>query len=105
MSEIHLIKNDPGLPSIVPVEGEPNTFSSGYWSLSEQSALSLLDGRIYFHERQNDPSFFGGRIVDAWVQPEGEYRGRIVFKFIFAEACKGVKTSRAGWAQEMKIVV
>lgn len=105
MPAIHLIKKgETGLPPIVPVPSEPNTFTSGYWSLSEESARSFIGGSIYFHEHQGDPSFYGGIIVNTEKVAIGEYQGRIVFKFTYSPDCRGVRTSREGWSQEMKFV-
>jgi hypothetical protein len=104
MPAIHLIKKtDAGLPAIVPVAGEPNAYTCGFWTLGEEKARSLIGGQIYFHERQRDPSFYGGQIVDARRTVGGEYAGKVVFKFIFSEDCRGVTTGRDGWSQEMKL--
>ena len=106
MPAIHLIKKiEGGLPHIVPLPGEPNGYSSGFWTLSEKKARSFLGGKIYFHEHQRDPSLYGGEIVDADLTREGEYRGKIVFKLIFSADCRGVRTSNDGWSQEMKFVL
>jgi hypothetical protein len=51
MPAIHLIKkSNGGLPQIVPVLGEANAFTSGFWTLSEEKARSLIGGQIYFHD-------------------------------------------------------
>ena len=105
MPAIHLIKKSKaGLPPIVPVAGEANTYTSGFWTLSEDTARSLIGGKIYFHVRQREPSFYGGRILDAWREVGGQYPDKIVFKFVFSDDGKGVRTSADGWAQEMKLV-
>ena len=105
MSAIHLIKKtEAGLPPIVPVQGEANIHTSGYWTLSEETARSLIGGEIYFHERQREPSFYGGRIIDARREDGGDYQDKIVFKFMFFADCRGVRTDADGWSQEMKIV-
>ena len=105
MPAIHLIKKSQGgLPPIVRVPGEPNTYTSGFWTLSQETAHSLIGGQIYFHERQRAPSFYGGKIVDARLTVEGDYVGKIVFKFVFSRDCRGVCAGPGGWAQEMKLV-
>lgn len=106
MTAIHLIKKtNGGLPPIVPVAGEANTYTSGFWTLSEETARSLIGGQIYFHEHQRDPSFYGGRIVDTQRTVDGDYPDKIVFRFVFSADCRGVRTTANGWSQEMKIVV
>jgi hypothetical protein len=105
MAAIHLIKKtDGGLPPIVPVAGAAHTFTSGFWTLSQETARSLIGGQIYFHEHQRDPSFYGGRILDAQQAVDGDYPDKIVFTFLFSADCRGVRTTADGWAQEMKIV-
>lgn len=104
MTAIHLLKNDPALPSIEPIEPRSNIYRSGFWSVPIETAKSLKGGRIYFHERQSDPSFFGGIIRDAAIVEEGEYMG-VVFTFRFDPSCKGVKTSVDGWFREKKIIL
>ena len=100
MAAIHLIKKTgDGLPPIVPVAGEANTYTSGFWTLTEDAARRLIGGRIYFHEHQRDPSFYGGQILSVETSD-----GKIVFRFLFSQDCRGVKTSRDGWGQEMKVV-
>ena len=86
----------------MPVAGEANAYTSGFWTLTEERARALIGGQIYFHERQRDPSFYGGRIVDAHRTVGGEYPDKIVFKFIFSADCRGVKADQDGWSQEMK---
>jgi len=106
MPAIHLIKKSVrGLPPITPVAGEANTYTSGFWTLSEETARSLMHGRIYFHERQREPSFYGGEIVGIERVTEGEYQDKIVFRFVFSANCRDVLTTQEGWAQEMKLTL
>jgi hypothetical protein len=101
MPKIHLIKKfEAGLPPIKKVSGEENTFTSGFWTLSEETAQALINGEIYFHEKQREPSFYGGKIVSIELVQD-----KIVFKFIPSPDCKNIKTSQDGWSQEMKIVL
>jgi len=102
MAAIHLIKKtDGGLPSIVPVAGEPNTFTSGNWTLAQGTARSLIGGQIYFHEHRREPSFYGGHILDTQTTADA----KIVFKFKFSDDCRGVRAGQDGWSQEMKLVL
>jgi len=106
MSAIHVIrKNDPTLPPIELIDRDSGLHRSGYWVVSEETARSLVGGKIYFHREQSKPSFFGGTITAAEKIEEGAYAGRILFTFRFEEACRGVRTERIGWAQEMKLSV
>ena len=106
MTAIHLIKKTGvGLPPIDPVAGAPRNFTSGYWTLSLETARSLIGGKIYFHEHQRDPSFYGGCILDAQRMVDGYYQDKIVFTFLYSPDCRNVRTSADGWSQEMKIVL
>ncbi|NNM86488.1 MAG: hypothetical protein HKL96_12130 [Phycisphaerales bacterium] len=105
MAEIHLIKKSKlqGLPGIEPVSGEKDVYTSGYWTLSAERAKGLVGGEIYFHERQSEMSYFGGLILDATQQTDGQYAGKTVFKFRYLPNCRDKATSKDGWSQEMKI--
>ncbi len=105
MPAIHIIKNDPRLPQIRPVQPGSDVFTSGRWVVSQETANALIGGTIYFHDAQSKPSFFGGLILGAERIEEGEAAGRFIFKFKSDPACKGISTPRNGWAQEMKIIL
>lgn len=102
---IHLIRKDPALPAITPVRAGSNFFRSGCWALPEDKARALIGGNIFFHEKQTAPSFYGGVITDVEKIKNGDWQGRIIFTFRFDQACRGVKTTKTGWSQEMKIVL
>lgn len=104
MPAIHLIKNDPALPNIIPIQPGSDIYRSGYWAVSEDRARALINGTIYFHEEQAKPSFHGGLITAIEKVNEGQYAGRIVFTFRFDRACRGVSTSKDGWLREKKFV-
>jgi hypothetical protein len=104
MPAIHLIKKiNNGHPAIKKMSGEPNTYTSGFWELSEETAQAFIGGEIYFHEHQRDPSYYGGKILAADGTLDGEYQGKIVFKFVYSAECRDVKTSADRWSQEMKL--
>src|SRR4051812_22474692 len=105
MAAIHIVKNDPNLPQIKPVHPGSDVYTSGYWKVPEEAARELIGGKIYFHERQADPSFHGGTITAIEKINEGERAGRIVFTFQFERECRGVTTSPDGWMREKKIVL
>ena len=106
MADIHLIeKLTGGLPPIKKIAGQDNTYESGFWTLSLERAETLVNGRIFFHENQLAPSFFGGKITMVRECSEGQYEGKIIFTFIALPDCKNIKTCKGGWAQEMKIVM
>jgi hypothetical protein len=96
---IHFIEKDNRLVDL----GE-SIYESGFWKVGEETARSLKGGLIYFHERQDTPSFFGGEILDYRIQRDGPYANRIIFKFKYLARCKYVRAGLGGWSQEMKLV-
>jgi len=91
MPSLHLIKNDPNLPNFPVVDRATATYTSGFWAVTPEVAQSLVGGRIYFHEAQRDPSFFGGTVIDFQLITEGQYAGRIEFKFRYEAQCRDVR--------------
>ena len=105
MASIHLIRNDPKLPQIKPVEPGSDVFQSGYWVISDSKAEALKGGKIFFHVKKAEPSFFGGEITGFQKVAAGEYAGRIIFIFKPDPVCMEVKTPKDGLSQEMKLVL
>ena len=96
---IHLIeRND----RINRVDG--HVWESGYWTLLEPKAKELLGGSILFHKKRNEPSFFGGIILNYHIQDKGEWKGRVVFTFEYRVDHRFVLAGR-GWFKDMKIVM
>lgn len=105
MPSIHLIrKADKSLPQITAIAPRSDVFRSGNWAVSEETAATLVGGKIYFHRTKAKPSFYGGTITAFERITQGDDAGRIIFTFESSKDCKGVKASREGWAQEKKIV-
>jgi hypothetical protein len=98
---IHLIEK---LNLIQRIEG--NIHESGYWEVSSQIAHDLVGGDIYFHRKQKEPSFFGGKILSYRIhEADDEYpRGRIIFRFEFSQKHRGVLAGDGGWSYEKKII-
>jgi hypothetical protein len=101
MPAIHLIER---LGNVHCVDKETNEWESGYWAISVETAERLQGGHIYLHQGQKEPSHFGGEVLSFYVYQSEPYVGRIVFRFRAAAEFKGVKTQRAGWSNEKKIV-
>lgn len=97
---IHLIEKN---RHIRPVRPGHLTYESGDWTVSSEKATLLHGGMIYFHEKQSDPSYFGGRIVGHRVLPDGSPNaGKVVFVFDRMQEAIGVRTARDGWGNEQK---
>lgn len=102
MPSIHIVKNDPNLPDLRPIAPGSDIYESGYWSLAAATAASLVGGQVFFHQKQSEPSYFGGIIQN--MRTSDEHPGRFVITFQSIASCRGLRTSRAGWSQEMKLV-
>ena len=99
-SRIHLIEH---LGLMQKVDG--NIFDSGYWKIKPQQAEELIGCNIYFHKKQKEPSYFGGKILSYRIFDEDdELRGRIIFRFEYSRNHKGVSAGAGGWSYEKKIV-
>jgi hypothetical protein len=59
---------------------------------------------IYLHEKQDARAKRGGEIIGCGLVEEGEYAGRIIFRFREDPSAKGKLTGREGWSMEKKIV-
>ena len=82
MPALHLIhKDDPTLAQITPVARRANVYRSGNWILAEKTATALIGGRIYFHRKQRERSFYGGTITAFDMIKEGKDEGRVIFTF------------------------
>ena len=101
MPAIHLIEKE---NLISRLAGSQTEYESGYWALPEYDAKELVGGHIYFHERQIEPSFYGGLITGFRIQQTEPYKDRVVFRFEPKPNCRGVRAGRDGWQYEKKIV-
>lgn len=89
-----------------PVEKGSDEWQSGDWDVAPAKAQSLIGKRIYFHEKQSDPSYFGGIITGFHILPTKlpETRARIVFTFIRDKDGQGFSAGSGGWRQEQKTI-
>jgi hypothetical protein len=85
------------------IDKENNICESGYWHISKETADKLINGNIYLHKNQKEPSYCGGVILSYRIQSEGEYSGRKVFIFKALESHKNKETGKTGWSMEKKI--
>ena len=77
------------------VENEQNIYMSCCWDFDLETAKSLVDGMIYFHDVKAENSYLGGRVLEAhsvrldedseYHQTRPEHSGkrldRVMFKF------------------------
>lgn len=102
MSQIHFVEK---LRNQVLLDQQYRVWESGNWVVAREKAASLASNgsRIYFHEAQALPSYFGGEIIGFRVLPPGHIQeGRIVFLFQEDQGGQGVSAGRDGWRNEQK---
>jgi hypothetical protein len=102
---IHLIER---VTHFIRIEG--NVFESWCWDVTPQKAEALVGGDIYFHKKQKELSYYGGKIIEYRVHDsdEGTYPGclgRVIFTFEYSHAHKNVSAGEGGWSYEKKIVL
>jgi len=81
-----------------------NVWESGCWTVDEDKAKKLVGGEIYFHKNRQEPSFYGGTILGYRVEQDGEYQGKIIFQLQHMQSCRNVRTGKAGWKKDVKIM-
>ncbi len=81
-----------------------NHWESGWWTIDESKARELVGGEIYFHKKQQEPSFFGGTITGYRTEQQEDHRGKVAFTLRYNAACRNVKTDKNGWSKKMKII-
>lgn len=96
---IHLIERESNFSKL-----EGNRCKSCCWAITSQKADALVGKDIYFHKKQKEPSYFGGKILEYELVTEGENIGRVIFHFEFTREHKNVSAGDGGWSNEMKIV-
>jgi hypothetical protein len=96
---IHLIETSNNF-----VKLQDNTWESGWWSIDESQAQKLVGGEIYFHKKQQEPSFYGGIITGYRIEQDGQYQGKVVFTLRYSDAGRNVKADKHGWSKHIKII-
>lgn len=105
MSEIHFVNFQRDMRRVRAAG--PRDYESGDWVIGDDVRAALLNrGRVYFHDSQSEPSFFGGNITGFREVPNvtGSNYRRWVVLFTSDDAGVGVRTGRGGWKRESKFV-
>jgi hypothetical protein len=100
MPSLHLVERQDNVERVTDGSGD---YESRYWAVSKDTAARLVGGDIYLHRAQDKPSHFGGKILSYRVHQDGEYDGRIIFRFRASMEHKGVRTGPEKWGNEKKI--
>jgi hypothetical protein len=97
-AKVHLIEKNGRFKKIAGQAHE-----SGFWTVTPQKADSLIGGDIYFHKKQTEPSFFGGRITGYRIhEVNDEFYGKIIFCFEYSPAHRNISAGKGGWGNEIK---
>ncbi|MEO8005430.1 MAG: hypothetical protein ABI771_11030 [Betaproteobacteria bacterium] len=90
----------------LPLVRGGNEWESGNWDIAEKKAEALVGSRIYFHQKQAEPSYFGGTITAYRVLPvdHPQTPGRIVFTFVRDAQGRGFTAGSTGWRNEQKTI-
>ena len=103
MTQIHFIEK---LKNQKLLDRTSHSYESGNWDVAYSKAQSLVGSRIYFHEAQASPSYFGGVITGFRILPQPDLSaGRVVFLFTADQQGRGVLAGMAGWRNEQKTSV
>ena len=89
---IHFICRDKKNVEVV----EHPIYTTGHWGVMNGEADKLVGGMIYLHEKKNDPSYFGGRVLSWDITTEivsPEHAGDIIFTIEATADGKGKKWS------------
>lgn len=103
MPHIHFVNYQ---RDIKPLNAARNEYESGDWVIGDEIRQALLPGgRVYFHDAQADPSFFGGTITSfRQTVNEPNKPRRWVVLFTADAQGRGVLAGREGWKRESKFV-
>ena len=96
MKNIHIVcksekKNPPR-----PVVPKSNHYRSTSWSISDKLAAAIVGGKVFFHQGQKEPSYFGGVVTRC--EPCDEDRYAIYFDY--DPDCTDVKPT-CKWSYEI----
>lgn len=108
MAAIHIVDQISNLRRLKDSE-ILHEWECGRCAVGADVAEKLIGADLYIHERSSGPSRFGGRItgfrLHSVVEPDGQIAdGQIVFRFQATNDHRDIKTPRAGWVKDRKIV-
>ncbi len=103
LAQIHLVNYQ---HDIRPLDLKTRRFESCCWVIGDDARQALSNGgRVFFHETQASPSYFGGTIVGFRETPseEGKPR-RWAVEFLSEEQARNVLAGPSNWKRESKYV-
>jgi hypothetical protein len=102
MKNISLIHRSSGPLSYALKRIEGHTYRSASWVLSQETIKSLIGGRVFLHEKQDERSYFGGEILDIIPSEIPGLEGRFDIIFKALPECRDVRCP-GGWGREKAI--
>lgn len=80
-------------------------WESGRCAVAPNVAEKLVGADLYMHEGMSKPSRFGGKITGFRLHGDGpDTASEVIFRFQASNDHRDIKTSRAGWTNDTKIV-
>ena len=103
MAAIHIVDQ---LDNLRRLKNSPivHEWECGCCAIDQDVAEKLVGADLFVHERMTRPSFFGGKITGFRVHGGAEVGGEVIFRFQATNDHRDIKTSRAGWIKDTKIV-
>lgn len=99
---LHLVEKGIYVQNLKAVRGSPGEWFSGNWWVSDKTATELVGKKLFLHPGQLEGAHLGGEVI-SFQKFNGDPK-RKIFRFRELSSCIGVKTPKAGWANEKKIV-
>lgn len=104
MTAIHIVDHIDSLKRLKDSSIE-HEWESGRCTIDPGVAEKLVGADLFMHEGMSKPSKFGGKITGFRLHEGSEAEGaRVIFRFKASNDHRDIKTSRAGWANDTKIV-
>lgn len=96
MKNIHLIEKTACYNRVPDADGQ---WTTGTWSMSPETAESLIGGKVFLHTKQEGPSYLGGEILEC-IPGAGS---RYTIRFQFNEDAVNITTKycKKNWSVEM----
>lgn len=104
MATIHFIEKGNFPQNLVRLDKDTHEWESGFWVVAKDTAERLIGGLILLHTAQDQPSRFGGEILNYRIVEGGDHDGKVAFRFRASKDSVGIRAGRDGWGMEKKIV-
>jgi len=99
MAAIHIVDQLDNLRRL-KASSLDHEWECGRCAVDSDTAQKLVGADLFIHIGRGKPSIFGGKVTGFRVDGEGE----VIFRFEATNDHREIKTTRAGWAQDKKIV-